>query len=145
MIAIKDHVNALKDKALIVILEGEDALATQNARPFFLHQILHPGKKLIRVERLVGTKGDRLNLFLVVMLQAAVCMRLMIVVLVILVPMSLLMVVMITVEKRRLNIENAIEVEGITAQNRIERNFGALGLVQLGISVDAANACFDIA
>jgi hypothetical protein len=147
MIAIEDHVHALKDEALIVILEGENSLATQNVRALFLHKILDPGKKLIGVERLVGAKRDRLHLFVMVMLQTAVCMRMpvIVVVAVIAVLMTVLRVVLIALEKGRLQIENAIEVEGVAAQNRVEGYLGAFGLVQFGIWVDAANARFDVA
>ena len=146
MIAIEDHVHALKDKALIVILEGEDALATQNVRALFLHRILDPRKKLIGVERLVGAKRDRLHFFVVVMLQPAVRMRVRVIVFVVVIAVLVVeMVVLIALEKGRLQIENAVEVEGAAAQNRIERNLGAFSLVQLGIRVDAANARFDVA
>ena len=64
---------------------------------------------------------------------------------VIAVPLVVMMVVLIALEKGRLQIENAIEVEGVAAQNRIERDLGAFSLVQLGIRVDAPNARFDIA
>src|SRR5579864_8766260 len=130
VIAIEDHVHALKDKALIVILEGEDALATQNARAFFLHQVLDPGEKLIGVERLVATKRDRLHLLVVVVLQPAVRMLVIVVVVVIAVLIAVLMtvVVLVAIEKCRLQIENAIEVKGAAVQNRVERNLGTFGL-----------------
>src|SRR3981081_4413663 len=63
MIAVEDHVYALKHEALVVVLEGEDALAAQNARPLLLHEVLHPGEELVRIERLVGPDRDRLHLF----------------------------------------------------------------------------------
>src|ERR1700739_3940032 len=40
VIAVEDHVHALKDEALVVALEREDTLATQNVRAFLLHQVL---------------------------------------------------------------------------------------------------------
>ena len=43
VIAVENHVHALKDEALVVIFERQDALAAQNVRTLFLHQILHPG------------------------------------------------------------------------------------------------------
>src|SRR5262249_52270853 len=52
MVAVEDHVHALKRKALVVILERENALAAQNIRPFSLHEILHPGEEFVGIERL---------------------------------------------------------------------------------------------
>src|SRR5262249_8168734 len=54
VVAIENHVHALKHEALIVVLERQDALAAQNVRPLDLHELLHPGKELVRVERPVG-------------------------------------------------------------------------------------------
>src|SRR5208282_3309952 len=56
VVAVEDHVHALEHEALIVILEREDALAAQNIRTFLLHQILHPRKEFVRVERLVAAQ-----------------------------------------------------------------------------------------
>src|SRR4029077_16810137 len=70
-IAVGNHLHALEPEALVVILEGEDALAAQNARPLLLNQVLHPGEELVRVERLVGPDRDRLHLFVVIVFQAA--------------------------------------------------------------------------
>src|SRR5262245_30999465 len=58
VIAVKDHVDALQHEALVVVLEREDALAAQDARPLLLHEVLHPGKELVGVERLVGRERD---------------------------------------------------------------------------------------
>ena len=54
MIAVEDHVHALKDKALVIVLERQNALGAQDVRPFGLHQVLHPGKELVGIERLVA-------------------------------------------------------------------------------------------
>ena len=72
MIAVEDHVHALEHEALVVVLERQDALAAQDARPFLLHQVLHPGEKLVRVERLVGAERDRLHVLVVIVLEPAV-------------------------------------------------------------------------
>src|SRR5882757_5127899 len=63
VVAIKDHVYALEHKPLGVILEREDALAAQDARTFVLDQPLHPGKKLLGVERTVGRQRQGLHIF----------------------------------------------------------------------------------
>src|SRR6185312_15507367 len=54
MIAVQDHVHALEDKAVVIVLERQDALAAQNVRAFGLHQVLHPGEEFVGIERLLG-------------------------------------------------------------------------------------------
>src|SRR6185312_4045983 len=49
VIAVEDHVHALEDEALGIVLEREDALAAQNVRAFLLHEFLHPRKELVGV------------------------------------------------------------------------------------------------
>ena len=49
VIAVQDHVHALEDEALGIVLEREDALAAQDLRPFLGDQVLHPGKELVRI------------------------------------------------------------------------------------------------
>src|SRR5436309_14202155 len=71
MVAVKNHVHALQHEAPVVILERQDTLAAQDARPFLLNQILHPGKELVRIERLIERKRDRLHLLVVIVLEAA--------------------------------------------------------------------------
>src|SRR4029078_12244392 len=70
VIAVEDHVHALEHEALVVVLEGEDALAAQNARPLLLHQVLHPGEELVRVERLFGPGPDRVALLVWVLVSS---------------------------------------------------------------------------
>src|SRR3974390_2255313 len=45
VVAVENHVHALKHEPLVVALEGEDAFAAQDVRTFLLHQVLHPRKK----------------------------------------------------------------------------------------------------
>src|SRR5262249_53232773 len=52
MVAVEDHVHALEHEARGVVLERQDALAAQDARPLLLHEILHPGEELVGIERL---------------------------------------------------------------------------------------------
>src|SRR5215813_14652490 len=61
VVAVEDHVHALEDEALGIVLERQDALAAQDLRPFLRHQVLDPGKELVRVERLVGLHRERLH------------------------------------------------------------------------------------
>src|SRR5215813_886170 len=53
VVAVEDHVHALEYEALVVVLERQDALAAQDARPVLLHEVLDPGKELVGIERLV--------------------------------------------------------------------------------------------
>src|SRR5262245_40347780 len=71
MVAIEDHVHALQHEALVGVLERDDALTAQDVRAFLLHEVLHPGKELVRIERLVERDRHRLHVFVVIVLQAA--------------------------------------------------------------------------
>src|SRR5437899_2555498 len=50
VIAIEDHVHALEHEAIVIVLECKNALAAQDARPFGLHEVLHPGKEFVGIE-----------------------------------------------------------------------------------------------
>src|SRR3954452_19978987 len=97
VIAVENHMPALEHEALVVILEREDALAAQNARLLLLHQVLHPGEELVRVERLVGPDRDRLHLFVVIVLQAATIVVSVIVVVTMIMVMMMIMRVSVPV------------------------------------------------
>src|SRR6516164_4211156 len=140
VVAIENHVHALEHEALVVVLERQDALAAQDVRPLDLHELLHPGKELVRVERLVGLERDRLHLFVVIVFQATVVMMRMIMIVLV------TMVVMPAVaEEFRLDLHDAVKVEGIAPEHLRQRNPAALGLVQLGVGVDAADARLHLA
>src|SRR5580704_10829851 len=94
VIAVEDHVHALEHEALIVILEGEDAFAAQNVRAFLLHQVLHPRKELVRIERLVALQRNRLHVLVVIVLEPAVRMRVFVVVIMIVAVIMIVMMVM---------------------------------------------------
>src|ERR1700731_5050287 len=119
MIAVEDHVHALEHEARIVVLEGEDAFAAQNVGAFLLHQILHPRKELVRIERLVATQRNRLHVLVVIVLEPAVRMRVLVVVVMIVVMAVIMIVVMMIVivavafEEFRFDVEDAVEVEGV--------------------------------
>ena len=49
-------------------------------------------------------------------------------------------IVPVAVEEVGLDVEDAVEIEGVAAQNLVERNFCPFGLVHLGIAVDGADA-----
>ena len=119
MIAVKDHVNTLKDEALVVILERENAFASQNVRAFLLHEVLHPGKELIGIERPIDVERNRLHLLVVIVLQPAVGVRMIMSMSVIvsmismLMIMTVVMIVILAAEEGRFEIEDAIEIERI--------------------------------
>src|SRR5207302_1360693 len=74
MVAVEDHVHALEDESLRIILERENPLAAQDARSFLLHQVLDPWKELVGIERPVAPERERLHLLVVIMLEAAAVM-----------------------------------------------------------------------
>src|SRR5262249_35090340 len=128
MIAVEVHVNPLEDEAPIVVFERKDALAAQNVGSLFLHQILNPGKELVGIERLFGVERNRLHLLIVIVLEPAMRMRvdvvvimvvmmtvLVVVIMVVIMAMFVMMFLMVSAEEVWLQIENAIEVEGVAA------------------------------
>src|ERR1700731_4051637 len=123
VIAVEDHVHALEHEALIVVLESEDAFAAQNVRTFLLHQILHPRKELIRIERLVASQRNRLHVLVVIVLEPAVRMRVLVVVIVMMI-VAVMMVVIVAVafEEFRLDVEDAVEVEGVALKHFAQRD-----------------------
>ena len=46
MVAVEDHVHALKHEALVVVLERQDALAAQDVGPSFCTRSCTQGKNL---------------------------------------------------------------------------------------------------
>src|SRR6202030_835472 len=96
MIAVEDHMHALEHEARIVVLEGEDAFAAQNVRAFLLHQVLHPRKELVRIERLVAPERNRLHVLVVIVLEPAVGVPVL-VVMVMIVAVAVIMIVMMIV------------------------------------------------
>src|SRR5262252_5303546 len=139
VVAVENHVHALEHEALVIVLERQDALAAQNVRPLDLHELLHPGKELVGVERLVGLERDRLHLLVVIVFQTAVVMVRMIMPMIMI--MIVIMVMMTTVaEEFWLDLHDAVEIESITPDHLRQRNPAALGLVQLGVGIDPADA-----
>src|SRR5215475_6512230 len=116
VVAVENHVHALKHEALVVVLERQDALAAQNARPLRLHEVLHPGEEFVRVERLIDLERDRLHLFVVIMLQAAVVAMRVAVIMVMVVAVTVVVIVMMVTtvpEEFRLDLDDAVEIEGV--------------------------------
>src|SRR4029078_8737723 len=146
MVAVENHVHALEPEALGIILEQKNSLAPQNARTILRDQILKPRKELVGIERLVCPQRDRLHLFIVVVLQpVAVVMVVMIVTMVVIMVMVVLVVMNIGLEERRLNLENAIEIEGIPDADFSNIDLGALRAVQPRIRIESTNSCLECA
>jgi hypothetical protein len=117
MIAVKDHVNTLKDEALVVILERENAFASQNVWAFLLHEVLHPRKELIGIERPIGVKRNRLHILVVIVLKpgGGVRVRMSMITMLVIMMVVMMMVVILAVEELGFQIEDAIEIESIAA------------------------------
>ena len=145
MIAIEDHVHSLEHEALGIVLEDEDALAAQDAGPLLLHQVLHPGKELVGIERFVASKRQRMHLFVVIVLEAAAMMVMVMIVIMLMRVVMVMSIVMMTVipQKLRLDLQDAVEIEGVAPEHLRQRNPAALGLVQPGVRIDAADAGLD--
>jgi hypothetical protein len=131
-------------------LKAQDALAAQDARPLLLHEILHPGKELVGSSGLSVLSADRLHLLVVIVLRAAAVHgrgrddR------------AVIMVdghdrdrgrdaVCLASRNSRLDLQDAVEIEGVAAQHLRQRDLAALGRVHLGVGIDAADARLDLA
>src|SRR5215469_15321290 len=146
VVAIENHVHALEHEALVVVLERQDALAAQNVRSLDLHELLHPGKELVGVERPVSLERDRLHLLVVIVFQTAVVMVRMIMPMIVIVMVIVIMVMMTTVaEEFRLDLHDAVEIESITPEclrRVLEAVLQPLGVgdrdhrVELGLAAD---------
>jgi hypothetical protein len=65
---------------------------------------------------------------------------LMIVTMMVIVVVVMIMMVIIGVQKRRLDVENTIEIEGVAAEHFIDVDLGALGAVQPRVGIETTNA-----
>ena len=98
---------------------------------------------MVGVERLVRAQRQRLHVLVVVVLQAvAVIVVVMIVVMAVMV--MIVIVIVAGLEKFRLELEDAVEIEGAALQHVRERHLAALGAVQLGVGVDGADPRLDL-
>src|SRR5262245_56342419 len=146
VVAVEDHVHALEHEARGVVLERQDALAAQDARPLLLHEILHPGEELVGIERLVGLERQRMHLLVVIVLEAAAVMMVMAVTITVVMIMVVVRVrVVAAAQELRLDVQDAVEIEGVAPEHLRKRNAAALGPVQLGVGIDAADARFHLA
>ena len=144
MVAVQDHVHALEHEAVGIVLEVEDALAAQDGRAVLGDELLDPGEELVGAERLVGLERERLHVLVVIVLEPAVVVMVVMAVAVVM-AMIVVMVVIGGVQKFRLDVEDAVEIEGVAAENLVQRDLRALGAVQLGVGIDGADAGLDLA
>ena len=118
-VAVEDHVHALEDEALRLVREGHDALAAQDVRALDLGQVRDPRHELLRVDLAVDLHGDGLHVLVVMMVMAVL-------------------------EEIRLDLEDAVEIEGVAVEHLGDRHGAVLRAMQLGIGVDGADARLDL-
>src|SRR5260370_11143825 len=140
VVAVENHVHALEHESLVVVFERQDALAAQNVRPLLLDEVLRPGQELVRIDRVGAPERDRLHLIVVIVLKAAAVVLMTLTILVVMIVVMIVVMVTSVIEKFRLDLQNAVEIECITPEHLRQRNVTALSLVQLGIGIDAADA-----
>ena len=109
--------------------------------PSFCTRSCTHGKNLSGSERLVGRDRHRLHVLVVIVLQAAaMAVRMVVIVMVVVagrghdrvVAMVVIMIVVMVLaglQEVRLELEDAVEIEGVAAEHLGERNVAALGLV----------------
>src|SRR6476620_2187487 len=139
VVAVENHVHALKHEALGIVLERKDSLAPQNVRAVLRDEILNPRKELVGIERLVGLQRNRLHLLVMVVLQAIAMMMVVMMIMAVFVMMVMIVVAIIGVEERRLNLENTIEIEGIAAEDFADVDLGAFGAMQPRVRIEPAD------
>src|SRR5690606_8771638 len=124
-------------EAVRIVLERQNALGAQDRRTVLRNQILDPRKELVGIERLVGRDRDRLHLLVVIMLQALAVVVMVVAMVVMMVMIVVMMIVIMRVvviilamQEIRLDIEDAVEIEGLAVQHFVKRDLRALGAVQ---------------
>ncbi len=94
VVTLQHHVNALEDVAVVVVVEGEDALRAQDLAALDLHQVLEPRHEHVRIERFVTLERQRLHVLIVIVLQAMAMIMVMVVV-------AVMIMVVVVVNDRR--------------------------------------------
>src|SRR5260221_2751687 len=140
MIAVEDHVHALKYETLGIVLERENPFAAQNIGAILGHQILNPRKELVRIQSLVGAQRDRLHVFIVVVLETVAMMMVMGAMIVIAMIVMMIVVMPFPFQKIRLDVEDAVEVEGVAPEHLIDVDLRALGAMQPRVRVQGVDA-----
>ncbi|ENN87451.1 hypothetical protein RHSP_28281 [Rhizobium freirei PRF 81] len=158
MIAFDDHVYALNDVALRVVLEGDDALEAQDVRALRLRDLLDPGEEAFGIHlaaaqrnRLYGDVVDRrrsvvmMVVIVVMMIMIVVMMMVVIVIMMVMIAIGAANVILVIVlEEVRIVLEGAFEVEGALVQHAGEIDAGTGRLVDAGGRVDGANDVLDL-
>lgn len=103
VIALDDHVHTLQHVALRVILEGQDALETQDLGAVFLGHAVDPGEEGVRIQ-LAGAQGNAADgmrvimvMVIVIAVRAADVIMVVIMVMVMMMSMRVMPVIMIVV------------------------------------------------
>src|SRR5579863_558974 len=78
-----------------------------------------------------------------VVLEAAMTVAAIMVVMIVVVMMVMMIVIVAGLQEFRLDLEDAIEIEGAAFQHVGQRHPAALGAMQLGVGVDGANPRLD--
>ncbi len=102
----------------------------------WVRSLIH-GNELLGVH-LAKAHRDRLHVLVVEVLQPAMVMMVVVAARAALVVVIMIVVVMpiILLQEGGLDLQDAVEIEGVATEHRIERNRGALRAVQCGIGVD---------
>ena len=143
MIALEHHVDALEHVAVVVAGEGEDALGAQDLLPLGGDEVLQPRHEFGRIERLVRSQRQRLHLLVVIVLQPAMAVAVIVVMAVVMIVVMVMIMIVADFEEFRLDLEDAIEIERAALQHVRQRHLAALGAMQFGIGVDAADPRLD--
>src|SRR3984893_6383870 len=138
MVAVEDHVDALEHEALGIVLERQDALAAQDLLALLGDQVLDPGEELVGIERLLGLEREGLHVLVVIVLEPAMVVIVVMVVamLVIMVVIVVMAVPVLALQEGRLDVQDAVEVEGVAAEHLRQRDGATFGAVDLGIGID---------
>ena len=141
MIALQHHVHALKHVAIVIVAEGQNSLRAQDLLALAGDQVLQPRHEFGGIERLVDAQRQRLHVLVMIMLQAA--MAVIVIMMVMIVIVVMMIVIVAGLEEFRLDLEDAVEIEGAALQHVGQRHLAALGAMQFGIGVDGANPRLD--
>ena len=84
-----------------------------------------------------------MHILVVIVLEPAVRMVMMRVIVVVM--MIMIVVMIVGLQEFRLDLQDAVEIEGVAPQHLVERNLRALRVMQPGVGIDAADARLDLA
>ncbi len=136
MIALDDHVHALDDITLRIVLEGDDALEAQDVRPLRLGDLLDPGEEALGVH-LAAAQRHRLHRHVMDRRHGAVIMVVMVVIVVMMIViMRMVVVVVIAIrtahvvvvivfQEVRIVFQRAFQIEGALVEHAGEIDAGA--------------------